>query len=119
MLAVAAIGIMDGVRLWPGALDAVAQAALIADVLERETRAPCYRHAMPKSGKLFSVEETNFGPLGWVSDVSGYLRNPQRTALARYAEGLRSAQNDLQLLHPLEPAWGIQPHLRRTGGEGR
>ena len=27
---------------------------------------------MPGSGKPFSVEETNFGPLGWVSDVAGY-----------------------------------------------
>jgi DNA oxidative demethylase len=76
MLCVAAIGIMDGVRLWPGALDAVAQSALIADVLKRETRAPFYRPQMPKSGKPFSVEETNFGPLGWVSDVSGYRYQP-------------------------------------------
>jgi alkylated DNA repair protein (DNA oxidative demethylase) len=27
---------------------------------------------MPISGKPFSVEETNFGPLGWVSDETGY-----------------------------------------------
>jgi DNA oxidative demethylase len=34
--------------------------------------APLYRPTMPKSGKPFSVEETNFGELGWVSDTSGY-----------------------------------------------
>ena len=34
--------------------------------------APFYRPVMPGSGKAFSVEETNFGPLGWVSDKSGY-----------------------------------------------
>jgi alkylated DNA repair protein (DNA oxidative demethylase) len=27
---------------------------------------------MPGSGKPFSVEESNFGPLGWVSDKHGY-----------------------------------------------
>lgn len=27
---------------------------------------------MPRSGKPFSVEETNFGTLGWFSDESGY-----------------------------------------------
>ena len=27
---------------------------------------------MPKSEKPFSVEETNFGPLGWFSDKAGY-----------------------------------------------
>lgn len=31
---------------------------------------------MPGSGKPFSVEETNFGPLGWVSDKSGYRYQP-------------------------------------------
>lgn len=63
---------MDGVRLWSGALDAQAQDALIADVFVRAERAPFYRPVMPRSGKAFSVEETNFGPLGWVSDISGY-----------------------------------------------
>ena len=27
---------------------------------------------MPVSGKPFSVEQTNFGPLGWMSDTRGY-----------------------------------------------
>ena len=34
--------------------------------------APFYRPLMPGSGKAFSVEESNFGPLGWVSDQAGY-----------------------------------------------
>ncbi len=32
---------------------------------------------MPKSGKPFSVEETNFGPLGWISDKDGYRYAPR------------------------------------------
>jgi DNA oxidative demethylase len=76
MLAGAKIVIMDGVSLWPGALNAAAQDVLIADVLARAEQAPFYRPTMPQSGKAFSVEETNFGPLGWVSDVSGYRYQP-------------------------------------------
>jgi alkylated DNA repair protein (DNA oxidative demethylase) len=76
MLAGAKIVIMDGVSLWPSALNAAAQDVLIADVLARAEQAPFYRPTMPQSGKAFSVEETNFGPLGWVSDVSGYRYQP-------------------------------------------
>ena len=39
--------------------------------------------------------------------------------MARCAEGLWPAQDDLQPLHPLEPAGGVQPHLRGAGGQGR
>ncbi len=64
--------IASGVTLWPAALDPEAQATLLADVLERLKLAPFYRPTMPRSGKAFSVEETNFGPLGWYSDETGY-----------------------------------------------
>ena len=70
------IVVADGVFLWPVAFDAAAQNNLISEVLSRVNDAPVYRPAMPKSGKLFSVEETNFGPLGWVSDISGYRYQP-------------------------------------------
>ena len=49
-----------------------AQQALRDDVLRRVEQAPFYRPQMPKSGAPFSVEETNFGSLGWVSDRNGY-----------------------------------------------
>ena len=70
------LAVMDGVSLWPAKLDAEVQAALIADVFRRAARAPFYRPVMPGSGKPFSVEETNFGPLGWISDVGGYRYAP-------------------------------------------
>ncbi len=38
---------------------------------------------MPGSGKPFSVEETNFGPLGWVSDRSGYRYQPRHPVTAK------------------------------------
>ena len=44
--------------------------------MARLKQAPLYRPAMPKTGKPFSVEESNFGSLGWVSDKSGYRYQP-------------------------------------------
>jgi alkylated DNA repair protein (DNA oxidative demethylase) len=38
--------------------------------------APLYRPVMPNTAKPFSVEESNFGALGWVSDKSGYRYQP-------------------------------------------
>ena len=68
--------VAPGVFLWPQALDGVAQAALIAEVKVRAEVAPFYRPQMPGSGKPFSVEETNFGRLGWISDRDGYRYAP-------------------------------------------
>ena len=72
MLSASKLTIMDGVALWPGALDAATQAALMREIFEKAKAAPFYTPTMPGSGKPFSVEETNFGPLGWISDRNGY-----------------------------------------------
>jgi alkylated DNA repair protein (DNA oxidative demethylase) len=60
------------VFLWREKLSPLAQKALLEDVEEKLKEAPLYRPVMPGSGRPFSVEESNFGPLGWVSDRSGY-----------------------------------------------
>jgi alkylated DNA repair protein (DNA oxidative demethylase) len=64
--------IAPGVTLWRETLGRAAQKALLDDVLARVKDAPFYKPRMPKSNAPFSVEETNFGPLGWFSDRSGY-----------------------------------------------
>lgn len=66
------LDVAPGVTVWPEALDAAAQAALVGDVFRRAEAAPFYQPVMPGSGKPFSVEETNFGSLGWISDRGGY-----------------------------------------------
>ncbi len=45
--------------------------------MARVGEAPFYRPQMPGNGKPFSVEETNFGPLGWVADKKGYRYQAQ------------------------------------------
>jgi len=62
-----------GVAYWPERLKPAEQAELLADILARVKLAPFYRPAMPGTGKPMSVEMTNFGPLGWVTDqAKGY-----------------------------------------------
>ena len=68
--------IAEGVALWRQRLDRAAQEGLTRDVLALASEAPFYRPGMPGSGAAFSVEETNFGPLGWLSDKSGYRYGP-------------------------------------------
>ncbi|MBI3675908.1 MAG: alpha-ketoglutarate-dependent dioxygenase AlkB [Proteobacteria bacterium] len=64
--------IAPGIALWPGALNAATQEELVREVFALADVSPFYRPVMPKSGKPFSVEESNFGSLGWVSTVEGY-----------------------------------------------
>lgn len=74
--------IPDGFRLISGALDAAAQAALVAQVIDLVEQAPLYRPVTP-GGKPFSVEMTNLGPLGWVSDRKGYRYQPTHPLTGR------------------------------------
>lgn len=64
--------IAPGVSLWREYFPPAAQQALLDEVLVRLQDAPLYRPMMPKTGKPFSVEESNFGRLGWVSDKDSY-----------------------------------------------
>jgi DNA oxidative demethylase len=77
------VQIQSGVALWPGYLNAAAQKQLVAEVFRLANDAPFYRPRMPRSGKAFSVEETNFGTLGWYSDISGYRYEKKHPATLR------------------------------------
>lgn len=65
-----------GFRLFPGALAAEEQAALVAEVLAAAAASPFYRSLTP-GGKAMSVQMTNLGPLGWVTDAKGYRYEPR------------------------------------------
>jgi len=72
----APLTIAPGVFLWREYFSPPEQKALLDDVLTRLEQAPLYQPVMPGSGKPFSVEESNFGTLGWVSDKTGYRYLP-------------------------------------------
>ena len=63
----------DGLRLLPGHFDAAQQQALVAETLALIEQAPLIVPRLPRSGAAMSVRQTNFGPLGWVTDrARGY-----------------------------------------------
>ena len=68
--------IAPGVFLWREKFSPLQQKDLLDEVMQKLDEAPLYRPVMPGNGKPFSVEESNFGALGWVSDKSGYRYQP-------------------------------------------
>jgi alkylated DNA repair protein (DNA oxidative demethylase) len=72
--------IRPGLRLWRGLIDRAGQAAILAAVRAGLAAAPPFRPVMPRTGRPFSVEMTNFGRLGWVSDRQGYRYQPLHPA---------------------------------------
>jgi DNA oxidative demethylase len=61
-----------GLRLYKTALDRAEQESLLGELRAILREAPLFRPKMPRSGREFSVRMSNCGPLGWVSDLSGY-----------------------------------------------
>nr|WP_321455163.1 alpha-ketoglutarate-dependent dioxygenase AlkB [uncultured Cohaesibacter sp.] len=55
-----------------GYLDLEAQQALLEEIRGLVAKAPLFTPTMPRWGRPFSVRMSNCGPLGWVSDKSGY-----------------------------------------------
>jgi DNA oxidative demethylase len=72
-----------GLELRPGYLDRAGQEALLAAVRAAIHQAPLFTPTMPRTGQPFSVQMTNCGPLGWVSDAAGYRYQPTHPTTGR------------------------------------
>lgn len=70
------VEIAPGCLWWPQWLDRPQQEALAEDLRAVLGEAPLFTPRMPRTGKEFSVRMSNCGPLGWVSDISGYRYQP-------------------------------------------
>ena len=68
-----------GFHYYPAYLDAEAQFGLVRAALQSARAAPFYRPVTP-GGRAMSVEMTNLGPLGWVTDAAGYRYQPKHPA---------------------------------------
>lgn len=75
-MAFAIVPAMQGFTHHPAYLDRTKQHQLLKDLKSVLKQAPLYTPTMPRTGKPFSVSETNCGPLGWVSDKQGYRYQP-------------------------------------------
>lgn len=65
---------LPGFQHLPGYLGQDAQRQLLDAIRAIVAEAPFYRPTMLQTGRPFSVEMTNCGPLGWVSDRHGGYR---------------------------------------------
>lgn len=74
---------IDGFRYLPDGLDGAAQRAVLAAVDAIVAAAPYDRFVMPGSGRSFSIDMTNAGPLGWVADRSSYRYSPTHLVTGR------------------------------------
>lgn len=63
---------LSGLQYLPNYFDRPTQEALLAAIRRIVADAPLFQPVMPKTGKPFSVRMSNCGPLGWVSDKTGY-----------------------------------------------
>ena len=75
--------IAPGCLWWPQWLDRPQQEALAEELRLLLNEAPLFTPRMPRTGKPFSVRMSNCGPLGWVSDVSGYRYQPAHPETGR------------------------------------
>jgi DNA oxidative demethylase len=83
----------DGIALLRGLADTQELMPLILQIAER---AP-FRHLVTPGGQTMSVAMTNCGPLGWVSDRSGYRYSSRDPVTNRDWPALPAAFRDLAL----------------------
>ncbi|HTU67983.1 MAG TPA: DNA oxidative demethylase AlkB [Steroidobacteraceae bacterium] len=83
----------DGIALLRGFADTRELFGLIQQIAER---AP-FRHLVTPGGQTMSVAMTNCGPLGWVSDRSGYRYSPRDPLTDRDWPALPAAFGTLAL----------------------
>ncbi len=89
------VTVAPGIFLWREKFSLLQQKDLLAEVMQKLDEAPLYRPVMPGTGKPFSVEESNFGALGWVSDKSGYRYQPTHPVTATPWPAIPQALLDL------------------------
>ena len=70
------IELAPGLVYVPGYLDRAAQNGLLHALRTVIEAAPLFQPTMPRTGTPFSVRMSNCGPLGWVSDRTGYRYVP-------------------------------------------
>jgi len=90
---------MDGFKYLPGFMDRTTQEDLVAYLRDAVIAAPLFTPVMPRTGKPFSVRMTNMGPLGWVSDRTGYryqaTHPEQGTVWPAFPESILAVWNEV------------------------
>ncbi len=77
------VAVKPGVLYFPGYFDVTEQTALLHEINNNANELEWFQPTMPRWGTPFSVRMMNFGPLGWVSDKSGYRYQATHPACGR------------------------------------
>jgi alkylated DNA repair protein (DNA oxidative demethylase) len=85
---------LTGFRLFAGHLTPDAQHVLVEAAFKGAEEGPFYRPMTPM-GRPMSVEMTNFGALGWVTDAAGYRYEPRHPMTGRSWPAMPQALLDL------------------------
>jgi alkylated DNA repair protein (DNA oxidative demethylase) len=106
----------SGFSLLAGRIGLEAQRRLVADVLAAAAEAP-FRAPVTPFGKAMSVEMTNLGPLGWVSDAAGYRYEALRPGSLTPWPAMPQDLLDLwaEIAHPGVPPDACLVNLYRPG----
>ena len=72
-----------GLRYLPGHFGPDQQRQLVEALRDAVAEAPLFIPVMPRTGRPFTVRMTNLGPLGWVSDRTGYRYQPTHPETGR------------------------------------
>lgn len=106
----------QGFVLHPGRLSPETQRALAQEVLGLAGAAPFYRPITP-GGQAMSVETTNLGPLGWVTDARGYRYQATHPETGRPWPAIPKILLELwaQLADPATPPDACLVNLYREG----
>jgi alkylated DNA repair protein (DNA oxidative demethylase) len=79
---------IEGTSHLPGYLDRDRQTVLVAELRQLVRKAAFFTPVMPRSGRPFSVQMTNLGELGWVSDRKGYRYQAEHPVSGRPWPGI-------------------------------
>lgn len=69
---VAVEAVLPGLKFYPEYMNKMDQPRLVEELRLAIAEAPFFTPIMPRTGRPFSVRMSNLGPLGWVSDRTGY-----------------------------------------------
>jgi len=90
---------LEGIKYVPGVLSRQDQENLLEALRICVKEAPLFTPVMPRTGRPFSVQMTNLGSLGWVSDRTGYRYQPEHPETGRPWPAIPQLLLDLWNIH--------------------
>ncbi len=82
-------------EIFKGFLTLPQQAQIVAEIADSVKKSPLFRPRMPSTDKPFSVQMSNLGKFGWVSDKTGYRYQKTHPETGQPWPPIPSSLNDI------------------------